>query len=67
MQFAEFHIYAHIQQLEMDINSDSFYLKLCCVNLCTSKGLHLANSDITILPLQIRNSGYSEVAFRVYG
>jgi len=38
-----------------------FYLKSCYVKLC--QWLHLANYDITISPLQIRNTGYAEVSF----
>jgi len=37
------------------------YLKSCYVKLC--KRLHLANYDITISPLPVRNIGYAKVPF----
>jgi len=53
MYFDKFHIYVHnTYTIITNINSESLFkilLKLC-------KKLHLANYDITISPLQIRNT-----------
>jgi len=58
MYLVEFHIYvAYIDNNYKRTSIRKVYLKSCYVKLC--KRLHLANYNMTISPLQIRNTGYA--------
>jgi len=63
MHFVKFHIYVHNTYTIITNESSESLFKIL---LMLWKKLHLANYDITISPLQIRNTVYAEVPFGVY-